>query len=351
MSGGAEMHGRVDGGWLGADLRAAPERWRVAIHRSVAAELLALAEDFLGRGAERDPFAPPPAVSAATGSLVARARRLLTGDPGFLLLTGFPVDEDPDVVETAYWLFGTLIGPPVSQTRGGDFMARVEDRGADIGSPTQRGHRSASALAFHADRTDVIGLLCVRPAAEGGLSRIVSSKALHNIVLAERPDLLSVLYGRFPNDQRGEEQPGRPGWCELPVLSQVAGDFAALRRFIEGSQRHAEAPRLTDAQLAAMDHLDEILDRSGVALEMDLRPGDLQLINNFHLLHARSAFHDALGEGTSRLLLRLWLSFAQSPALPAEYASLCGETAGGVYRGGVWPPEATPRREKQEVQS
>lgn len=55
----------------------------------------------------------------------------------------------------------------------------------------------------------------------------LTSKELHNIVLAERPDLLRVLYDHFPNDQRGEEQPGEPGWCPLPVFSQVDGDFAA----------------------------------------------------------------------------------------------------------------------------
>lgn len=349
MTVNSAVPGPVSGGWRGAHLGAEPHRWQLTIPERVAEELMRLAG--AGLGADLDPLAPPPAVSRAVGALVETACDRLAGYPGFVVLRGFPVDAAEEVVQAAYGIFGRLIGRPVSQTREGTFLARVEDRGADIGSPTQRGHRSASALAFHADRTDVIGLLCIRSAAEGGLSRVVSSKELHNIVLAERPDLLPVLYDCFPNDQRGEEQPGRPGWCPLPVFSQVADDFAAryVRRFIEDSQRHDDAPRLTPRQREAMDLVDEILDRPEVALEMDLRPGDLQLINNLHLLHSRSAFRDLGGGHPGRLLLRLWLSFPRSPALPSEFAALCGATAGGAYRGGVWPPDRSPARKDQAV--
>ncbi|WP_158070358.1 TauD/TfdA family dioxygenase [Nocardiopsis sp. CNR-923] len=318
---------------------------------SVSGELLTLARASVARADRWEPLAPPPEVSPKVRALLARVRDALAREPEFVLLRGFPMDEEPEVVETAYWLLGTLIGQPVSQTRDGTFLTRVEDRGADIASPIQRGHRSASALAFHADRTDVIGLLCVRPAEEGGQSQIVSSKALHNIVLEEAPELLPVLYGTFPNDQRGEEQPGLPGWCPLPVFSHTEGDFAAryVRRFIEDSQRHPDAPRLTAQQRGAMDILDEILHRPGVALQMDLRPGDLQLINNFQLLHSRSAFRDPVGEGRGRLLLRLWLSFEASPHLPPTYGEIYGETSRGAYRGGVWPPGVRIHREEQEV--
>ncbi|EST38934.1 hypothetical protein N566_04785 [Streptomycetaceae bacterium MP113-05] len=312
----------------------------------VAAELVSLAQEVLAEGTESGPLAPAGEVSAPARALAEEASRRLDRGPGFVVLRGFPVTEPPQVVETAYQIFGRLLGRPVSQTRDGEFLARVEDRGADISRPTQRGHRSASDLAFHADRTDVIGLLCVRSAAEGGLSRLVSSRILHDTIQAERPDLLAELYGCLPNDQRGEERPGTPGWCPLPVFSREGGDFAAryLRRFIEDSQRHPDAPRLTVRQRESMDLLDEILERPGVCLGMELHPGDLQFIDNYRLLHARTAFRDTAGEGAGRLLLRLWLAVPYSPALPAEYAALVGDTAAGAYRGGVWPSGEFPAR-------
>ncbi|MER5968946.1 TauD/TfdA family dioxygenase [Streptomyces sp. NPDC002055] len=288
-------------------------------------------------------MAPRPVGLELTEAFTAELHSRIAGNPGFAVITGFPVDAtDPRETEMAYWFLGLLLGRPVSQSAKGDLLGRVEDRGADIASPVQRGYESSAELPFHVDRTDVIGLLCVRPAASGGLSRLVSSRTVHDLLLAERPELLAELRRPYPNDRRGEEQPGQPPWSGIPVFSQVDGSFATryVRRFIEGSQRHPDAPRLTGRQTAAMDAVDEILRRPGVSLDMELRRGDLQLINNFHILHARTAFAD--GGGRGRLLLRLWLAFAGSPALPGHYTSLYGATAGGSYRGGVWPTGATP---------
>ncbi|MCB5167429.1 TauD/TfdA family dioxygenase [Streptomyces bambusae] len=319
------------------------QQWRIPVPPEVAAELTHSARAALAAGDRLNLATPKPHGLDLTEEFAAELSRRLAGSPGFAVVEGFPVDaEDPRETEMAYWLFGLLLGRPVTQSRKADLLGRVEDRGADITSPVQRGYESSAALPFHADRTDVIGLLCVRPAVSGGLSRLVSSKAVHDVLLHERPDLLEELYQPFPNDRRGEEQPGQAPWSAIPVFSRVGTSFAMryLRRFIEGSQRHPSAPRLTEGQLAAMAALDEVLDRPGVSLDMELRRGDLQLINNFHILHARTAFAD--GGGRGRLLLRLWLAFAGSPELPEQYASLYGAVAAGSYRGGVWPPGAVP---------
>jgi len=41
-------------------------------------------------------------------------------------------------------------------------------------------------------------------------------------------------------------------------------------------------------------------------LRMDLRPGDIQLLNNSVVPHSRTAYHDE--EHRKRYLLRLWLN-------------------------------------------
>ncbi|MFJ5546893.1 TauD/TfdA family dioxygenase [Streptomyces sp. NPDC093225] len=319
------------------------QQWRIPMPPGVAAELTRAARSALAAGDRLDLAAPKPRGLDLTEAFAAALGRRIAGSPGFAVVEDFPVDaEDPRETEMAYWLFGLLLGRPVTQSRKADLLGRVEDRGADIASPVQRGYESSAALPFHVDRTDVIGLLCVRPATSGGLSRLVSSRAVHDLLLHERPDLLEELYRPFPNDRRGEEQPGQAPWSAIPVFSRVDDSFATryLRRFIEGSQRHEAAPRLTKGQLEAMAALDEALDRPGVSLDMELRRGDLQLINNFHILHARTAFAD--GGGRGRLLLRLWLAFAGSPELPEHYASLYGAVAAGSYRGGVWAPGTVP---------
>src|SRR5947209_9747799 len=43
----------------------------------------------------------------------------------------------------------------------------------------------------------IVSLMCVRSAPSGGISRIASAAAVHNRLLAERPDLLAALYGEY----------------------------------------------------------------------------------------------------------------------------------------------------------
>lgn len=340
----AGLPGPVGHGWFGRELVDDDKQWSVPLPPDVADELLAAADAEVTAGREPALGYTPRAVLPSTRRFVADLRHRLGPGLGFVVVRDFPVDtENPRIAEMAYWLLGHEIGRPVSQSAKLDVLGRVEDRGADISRPEQRGYESSAALPFHVDRTDVIGLLCVRSAAEGGLSRLVSSKAVHDLMLAERPDLLAELYEPIPHDRRGEQQPGEAPWSGIPVFSRVGDSFATryIRRFFIGSQRHESAPRLTDRQLEAMDVLDEILERPGVSLDMELGPGDLQLINNFHILHARTAFVD--GAERNRLLLRLWLAWPGSPALPPQFAALYGATAAGSYRGGVWPAGMLPQ--------
>ncbi|MFP6641934.1 MAG: TauD/TfdA family dioxygenase, partial [Myxococcota bacterium] len=40
----------------------------------------------------------------------------------------------------------------------------------------------------------------------------------------------------------------------------------------------------------------------------DLEPGDIQFVNNYHVLHARTAYEDDHETGQVRHLKRLWLA-------------------------------------------
>ncbi len=253
--------------------------------------------------------------------------------PGIALLHGAPVDDEE---RASAWLsrLARSLGQPVPQNFDGALIGRVEDLGADRANPTHRGHKTSAALAFHSDRTDVIALLCVRAAAQGGLSRIASAARVRSVLAAEAPELLHVLECPYPYDRRGEEGPGESPWTTLPIFSAVHGKVIAryIRQFVESSQRHGDAPRLTGQQIRAMDAVDEVLERPDVMYEMELKAGQVQFIENHAIMHGRSAFC-----GGDRLLLRLWLSTERSPELPADFAAVYGATAAGVVRGGVWP--------------
>jgi len=65
-------------------------------------------------------------------------------------------------------------------------------------------------LSLHVDLAQIVGLMCVRQAREGGYSQYASGLALHNEMLATRPDLMPVLYRRFPYHRRDEQAPDCP---------------------------------------------------------------------------------------------------------------------------------------------
>ena len=63
---------------------------------------------------------------------------------------------------------------------------------------------------------------------------------------------------------------------------------------------------------------EEYAERPGVHLDMQLAPGDLQLVNNYTVMHWRTAFQDAAEPEKKRLLLRLWVTAPDARSLDPE---------------------------------
>jgi hypothetical protein len=275
---------------------------------------------------------PLPGLTAA----LAEVRRELEQGRGFVLLRGLPVERyTVEELSLVFWGLGTHLGTAVSQSRNGEFLGEVRDLGVRLGQPTSRGYRSKEHLRFHTDRCDVVGLLCARKARSGGLSRIVSSVAIHNEILKRRPDLLDLLYRDYCHSRQGEEAPGEAPYYVNPIFGVRDGRFTSQysRSYIESAQRFPEVPRITAAQDEALDLLAALAEE--LCLHMDLEPGDIQLLNNHVTYHSRTGYEDFAEPERQRLLLRLWLSMPNSRALPPGYETLWGRIEAGAVRGGV----------------
>jgi hypothetical protein len=230
---------------------------------------------------------------------------------GFVLVRGVPVERygESDAA-LAYWGLGLHLGRAVSQNAAGDLLGHVRDAGAERTDPTVRKYRTREPLAFHTDGSDIVGLLCLRPARSGGTSRIASSLAIYEEIRRRRPDLAAVLHEPFPFDRNGEEKPGEPPYFVLPVCREAEGRTRIfyIGWYIRDSQRHAAAPRLSAAQREAIDLIDAIAADPQVHLDMDFRPGDVQWLKNAAILHSRTEFEDHPEPERRRHLLRLWLT-------------------------------------------
>jgi len=219
------------------------------------------------------------------GPVLDRLRAEVLDGRGFALFRGMPVEERPIAESaTAYWGVGTYFGSARSQNAQGHLLGHVYDlgRGLSATNPNLRSYTTAERQNFHIDRCDVVALLCLRRAKSGGLSTIVSSMSVRNVMAERRPDLLDRLYQPFPVDRRGEVPEGKAPFYEAPVFNEHAGYVSVLysRLHIGSAQRFPEARRLTAEDLEALDMLTELAGDPELRLDMNFMPGDIQFLRS-----------------------------------------------------------------------
>jgi hypothetical protein len=259
---------------------------------------------------------------------------------GFVLLRGLDVaNYDLEKLSLLYWGLGAHLGQVISQNSQGDLLGRVTDmesgRYANGGYYEEgvRGHRTNAFLAPHSDSADVVGLLCVRPAKEGGESWIASSISVYNRILAERPDLIAPLMQGFRYDLVGK---GRTAdeltQNQVPVYSWFEGLLSCRfnKQQIELGAAKAGVT-LTPVQIEAITLVEDLALSKELLLPMAFQPGDIQLLNNHTTLHSRGGYVDWDKPEQRRMLLRLWLNIPNGRPLAPEFADRLN--TGG--RGGV----------------
>ena len=310
--------------WRGADLRGDPSGWTLSLDAAKNRELRDALAFARARGAQVPTLGtqdfPLPTLAPA---LEAMRREVMLGR-GFCLVKGFRID-DLSTADAAlvYWGIGRHLGQPMAKNAQGEVLGHVTDLGVDFhGDPNVRGYQTPLRLPFHDDNADLVALMCLQPARSGGLSRLVSSTTLHNVVLERRPDLMDVMTGTWYLDRRGETPRGRDPYYTGAFFERLGGRLFCRynRTYIESAQRFPEVPRLSPRQLEALDLIDDLCHDRSLNLEMALEAGDMQFVNNYTVLHSRSRYEDWPEPQRRRYLLRLWLETGLIDALPASWS-------------------------------
>ncbi|WP_431267158.1 TauD/TfdA family dioxygenase [Dankookia sp. P2] len=323
--------------WYGPEM-AARSDWTRHLTAAEVAALEAAVARLDATGIDIAAIGPRDLQEPALQPLVEEIRAATLHGRGFILVRGVPVQRwTVRQCAIAYFGLGTLLGEPVSQNAMGHILGHVKDIGADYARPDHRGYQTAARLPYHCDSSDIVGLLCLKPAKAGGKSSIVSSWALFNEMLRRHPDLLPELLAPVYRDRRGEVPEGAEPWYAVPVFSPMPdGGLVAtyVRSAMRKAQRFPEVPRTTPALEAACDALDALAEDPAIHLDMDFQPGDMQFVSNHWIMHSRTAYEDFPDPAERRHLFRLWLACADGPALPATYtAAWQGATAGGRPAG------------------
>lgn len=241
------------------------------------------------------------------GKVLNTLREDLLNGKGFILFKRFPAQQwGPHKNAVAYMGLGTYLGYFISQNGRGHVLGHVKDVGDD---PTQidrvRIYRTTARQFFHADPGDIVGLLCVHRAQEGGESDIVSVHHVWNTLQAEHPDVAELLASpEWYFDRKGEVSEGEEEWIKTSVFFlEPRGKGRVYCKwdpyFVKSLTRFSDKgviPPLSEAQWHALTVLEETCQR--LSLHMVLEVGDIQFLSDAHVLHARTAYK---GEFSSKL--------------------------------------------------
>jgi alpha-ketoglutarate-dependent taurine dioxygenase len=307
--------------WRGADF-AGGEPWTHNLSAAALAEFdAALRRIPPGREISTLTRTDFPAPSFAAEAKALR-QEVVTGR-GFVVITGLPIDSYTDEQATLlYWGIATYLGRPIPQNAQDDYLFAVRDEGynfqRDYGATGVRISRTASAIDFHTDSSacyagytpDIVSLLALQTAKAGGMTALVSAQTVHNILRSERPGCLRRLYQPYYFDRRAELRPGDSPTLYAPVLTYEDGLSIRFFRFNLVKGHETAGVPLAPADLEAVEALESVCRRPELAVQFDMRRGDMQFVNNRTVLHSRTAFEDHAEPEKRRHLLRLWLRYS-----------------------------------------
>lgn len=252
--------------------------------------------------------------SAALRELMAAVKYELVAGRGAILLTGFdPSRYSPDAFKRLYFGLGAHLGTAAPQSPRGDVIGLVQHEP----NPDWRGYLTDAELNPHTDFHELMSLAMVTPAASGGASGLVSSVAIYNTVLAERPQLLAALMEGFyyPVGQDGLTD------YKVPTVSVVDGKVSIFNYplFIPDAARIMGEP-VPQELVDGLRFIAEVSRRPEMRVMFEMQPGDMVFWHNFTVQHSRTAFTNS--DTQKRRLLRLWLHSDQHRPMARGYLEM-----------------------------
>ncbi|KAK1526849.1 taurine catabolism dioxygenase TauD [Colletotrichum paranaense] len=334
--------------WVKEELSQKTGRWLYHFTEDQVKHVIAAVRDIENRGfqlseVDKTTFELPGPFK----DFLYRIRNQLINGIGFVVLRGLPVESwTTRQASIAYLGIGSYIGRRLSQNRQGHMLGHIKDlsEGKEVNGEG-RIYRTQKAQTYHTDESDIVGLLCLHQAMEGGESQVVSSHNIYNTLRRERPGILRQLcLPHWFYDRKGEASEGEKGWMRTPgyyyykeKLSMKWDSYyvGALQRFWDAGL----LPQYTDAQREAIQVMEDMCRR--LSLEMTLQQGDIQFVANTHNLHARSAYKDDNDVTKKRWLQRLWLATSEEEGgWPLPFADSRYAKRGGVQVNDT--PESYP---------
>jgi alpha-ketoglutarate-dependent taurine dioxygenase len=301
--------------WRRADIR--NEDYRVVLSGACLDEIRRAAEDIRAHPLPAILRSPADFDMTNCHAAMAEVRRILKQGVRFAVVDRLPLDElGNDEAQAIYWLLSSMVARPVAQKLDGTMIYNVWDTGKQaLPGSGVRPDSTNIEIRFHIDNAynttppEFVGLLCLRTAKSGGISRVLSFHTVYNRLLAEHREHLPRLYRPFWFDRQREFFPGEPETFFAPVFED--GDEGELRaRFSVHQINSGYAMKGTPVDnegAAALAATLDIFEDPEVSIDFEFQPGEIQFVDNRTLGHSRTEYEDHPEPERRRHLIRLWL--------------------------------------------
>src|SRR5262249_30084156 len=270
------------------------------------------------RQVRRDPrptllLSPDQFALSACAETMDQVRARVAGGIGLAVVGPIPVERyELEENRVLCWLLSQLLERPVAQAWNGALLYDVRDTGKILEYGVRRSVTNLD-LTFHTDGPwldlppHLVGLYCINPAQEGGVSRFVSLVTIHNELRRRHRDVLPRLYRPFPWDRQAEHAPddSRVGWQPIFEYDGRALLGRFNERLIEAGAELAGAPLDAESR-DALEAMRAVVDSAELWIEFTIERGQIQYINNRAFAHSRTDFLDAPDPHRKRHLLRVW---------------------------------------------
>jgi len=248
---------------------------------------------------------------------MAEVRHILKHGVRFAVVDRLPVEElSKPEAEAIYWLLSSMVARPVAQKLDGTMIYDVHDTGQQaLPGSGIRPDKTNIEIRFHIDNAynttppEIVGLLCLRTAKSGGVSRVLSFHTVHNALLARHKELLPRLYRPFWFDRQREFFEHEPDTFSAPVFEQNNdGELRARFSVHQINSGYAMKGQPVDNEgAAALAATLDIFEDPEVSIDFEFQPGEIQFVDNRTLGHSRTEFEDWPDPDRRRHLVRLWL--------------------------------------------
>ena len=205
---------------MGTDLQTRQNEWLYTLCANDISEIEHAARHYLSVGRDVGEITAQVFPLTQFSQHLQKMSQKLLHSIGVEVICGLPIQSySLEFAAAIFCGLGAHLGSARSQNTAGHILGHVRDIGADPNDPNARIYQTNARQSFHTDIADVVALMRLQDAKEGGDSLLVSAEMIYNEMSATRPDLLSLLFDPTATDRRGEVPEGMEPFMTISPLS------------------------------------------------------------------------------------------------------------------------------------